>query len=132
MGNRATSKELIALGGRVRERRRELGYSQEKLAEYADISLNTVSRIEGGLSDMTVQVFQRLTKALKMDAGVLLGIEPPYEGEDAALRDALFRAQYLQDGERKVVSQTVLTLIDGLQSYIEAEKEEGGSHEKKI
>ena len=48
MGNRVVSKRLMEIGERIRERRQTLRWSQEKLAEMADVSLNTVSRIEGG------------------------------------------------------------------------------------
>ena len=47
LGRRAASQELVALGERIRERRTELCLSQEALAEKAEISANTVSRIEG-------------------------------------------------------------------------------------
>ena len=42
---------LRALGKRVRELRKERGYSQEKLAELADIHENHVRRIEGGTAN---------------------------------------------------------------------------------
>ncbi|MEY8332863.1 helix-turn-helix transcriptional regulator [Lachnospiraceae bacterium 47-T17] len=48
MGNRAGSQDLIELGNRIRDRRNEISMSQEKVAEQAGISANTVSRIEGG------------------------------------------------------------------------------------
>ena len=65
MGSRAISQGLIEIGERIRKRRQELRWSQEKLAEMADISLNTVSRVEGGQSDMSIEVFRRLTQALR-------------------------------------------------------------------
>ena len=48
MSNRAISTELIELGERIRKRRQEMKLSQESFAEKAGISVNTVSRIEGG------------------------------------------------------------------------------------
>ena len=47
MGNRAESQDLIKLGNRIRDRRQEISLSQEKVAEQAGISVNTVSRFEG-------------------------------------------------------------------------------------
>jgi transcriptional regulator with XRE-family HTH domain len=44
---------LRNLGKRVRELRRERGYSQERLAELADIHENHVRRIEGGTNPST-------------------------------------------------------------------------------
>lgn len=39
----------------------------------AAVSLNTVSRIEGGQSDMSIEVFRRLAQALGMSASELVG-----------------------------------------------------------
>ena len=57
MGNRAESQDLIELGNRIRDRRQEISLSQEKVAEQAGISVNTVSRIEGGQSAMSIEIF---------------------------------------------------------------------------
>ena len=48
MGSRAGSQGLIELGERIRQRRQEKNISQEIFAEKAGVSVNTVSRIEGG------------------------------------------------------------------------------------
>ena len=72
LGNRAESQEHICLGSRIRERRLSAGLSQEALAEKAGISPNTVSRIEGGLTEMYVETFRKLVHALGADAGTLL------------------------------------------------------------
>ena len=57
MGNRAGSQDLIDLGNRIRDRRHEIRLSQENVAERAGISANTVSRIEGGQSAMSIEIF---------------------------------------------------------------------------
>ena len=64
MGNRVVSQRLMEMGERIRNRRQTLRWSQEKLAEMADVSLNTVSRIEGGQSDMSIEVFRRLARVI--------------------------------------------------------------------
>ncbi|MFQ6805633.1 MAG: helix-turn-helix domain-containing protein [Lachnospiraceae bacterium] len=48
LGNRAGSQRLIQLGERIRQKRKDSHLSQETFAEKAGISVNTVSRIEGG------------------------------------------------------------------------------------
>lgn len=45
LGNRVGSQELIQLGERVRQKRKDCHLSQETLAEKVGISVNTVSRI---------------------------------------------------------------------------------------
>jgi transcriptional regulator with XRE-family HTH domain len=64
---------LLALGKRVRELRKERGLSQEKLAEHARIHENHVRRIEGGTANPSYLVLLRITKALGVRLGDLIG-----------------------------------------------------------
>jgi transcriptional regulator with XRE-family HTH domain len=66
------SSLLRALGKRVRELRKERGYSQEKLAERAGIHENHVRRIEGGTANPSYVVLVKLAKALGVEAGELV------------------------------------------------------------
>ena len=47
LGNRAVSQELIILGNRIRECRKEREFSQEILAEKSGVSTNTISVSKG-------------------------------------------------------------------------------------
>lgn len=49
LGNRVGSQELIQLGERVRQKRKDCHLSQETLAEKVGISVNTVSRINANI-----------------------------------------------------------------------------------
>ena len=82
MSNRAISTELIELGERIRKRRQEMKLSQESFAEKAGISVNTVSRIEGGQTAMSVEIFRKMIEILETDANILMG----KEGDDAEKR----------------------------------------------
>ena len=64
---------LRALGKRVRELRKERGYSQEKLAELASIHENHVRRIEGGTANPSYLVLVRIAGALAVTASDLVG-----------------------------------------------------------
>jgi len=66
------SSLLRALGKRVRELRKERGYSQEKLAERAGIHENHVRRIEGGTANPSYVVLVKLAKALGVTPGELM------------------------------------------------------------
>jgi transcriptional regulator with XRE-family HTH domain len=55
-----------ALGRRVRELRRALGLSQERLAERADLHWTYVSGIERGLHEPGLNVLSNLAKALEV------------------------------------------------------------------
>lgn len=114
MEKRAMSKELIDLGNRIRDYRLEAHLSQEMLAEKAGISANTVSRIEGGQTAMSIETFRKLIRILGVDANVLLG-EKAFKTEGVCqFEEILYRACHLKKGEQEVVLQTMSTLIDRL------------------
>lgn len=71
--SRARSRELIEIGERIRQRRKDSHLSQEAFAEKAGISVNTVSRIEGGQAAMSVEIFSKIVAILEADANELLG-----------------------------------------------------------
>ncbi len=58
-------EDLIDLGNRIRKRRQEIHLSQEVLAEKTGISPNTISRIEGGQTAMSIEIFRKLAVILK-------------------------------------------------------------------
>ncbi len=116
MGNRATSQKLIDLGNRIRERRQEVHMSQEELAEKAGINSKTVSRIEGGQTAMSVEILQKLTEALSVDANLLLGIVALPLEDDRQIREMFHRLRYLKQGEQDIVVQTMGALMDGLKN----------------
>lgn len=114
MGNRAGSQELIELGNRIRDRRQEMGMSQEKVAEQAGISVNTVSRIEGGQSAMSIEIFIRIVQVLGVDANRLLGVESTDGGDDEPCRKMLWHIRRLKQREQAALLQTVEALAEGL------------------
>lgn len=113
MSSRIVSQRLMEIGERIRKRRQSLRWSQEKLAEMADVSLNTVSRIEGGQSDMSIAVFQRIALALGMSASELVGDMEVME-EDGHIQRMSVRMRRLQKKDREVVFRTVDALVDAL------------------
>ena len=105
MGNRAGSQDLIELGNRIRDRRNEISMSQEKVAEQAGISANTVSRIEGGQSAMSIEIFIKMVQ--------ILGVSGQTK-EDGQCRKMFCRIRHLKQSEQMVVLQTMEALVDGL------------------
>jgi transcriptional regulator with XRE-family HTH domain len=63
---------LQAFGDRVRDRRHELGLSQEQLGERAGLHRNYISGIEQGRRNIAVVNIVKLATALKRDPGELL------------------------------------------------------------
>lgn len=110
-GKHAASQDLIEIGNRIQNRRAEARLSQKAVAREAGISAITVSRIEGGQTAMSIEIFMKLVKVLGADADELLGRTPAVDGR---LRDVFSRIQHLKQCEQAVILQTVETLVDGL------------------
>lgn len=116
MGNRAVSQVLIELGERIRKRRREVHLSQEAFAEKVGISVNTVSRVEGGQTAMSIEIFKKMVEILEVDADDLLG-KCPKEKEKNKYDTLVRRIQQLKENEQKIVLQTMEVLIDGINKF---------------
>jgi XRE family transcriptional regulator, regulator of sulfur utilization len=54
------------LGEAIRLRRKQLGFSQEKLAEKAELHPVYVSAVERGVKTISVDALMRIAKALKV------------------------------------------------------------------
>jgi len=60
------------LGENIRARRRNLGWSQEKLAEKADLHHNYIGDIERGEENVSVDALMRISVALKISLSDLV------------------------------------------------------------
>lgn len=60
------------LGENIRAARRRLGWSQEKLAEKADLHRNYIGDIERGEENVSVDALARIADALKIQVGDLV------------------------------------------------------------
>ncbi|WP_230536488.1 helix-turn-helix domain-containing protein [Streptomyces sp. OUCMDZ-3434] len=65
--------ERRALGDRIRERRMQQNLTQEKLAEKAGVSRDTVQRIERGTNDPRYSDLARIARALDTPLAELVG-----------------------------------------------------------
>lgn len=115
MGNRAVSQELIILGNRIREYRKERGFSQEILAEKSGVSTNTISRIEGGQMAMSVGILQKIVKALGVDANTLLGISTEVNETKIWVSAFSSRVQELKENEQEILKHTMNALIESME-----------------
>lgn len=95
----------------LKERRRKVGYSQEKLAEHLQVDRKTISRWEAGSSEPQPDVRPRLAAALKVDLDQLDTLiaepragasrapasEPPPRGvPSAGVSDDMIRREFLR------------------------------------
>ncbi len=63
------------IGKNLRKLRKKKGFSQEKLARLADISLNTLTKIESGFAKKpTIQTVVKLAKALGVSIDELVKV----------------------------------------------------------
>ena len=115
MGNRAVSQELIMLGNRIREYRKERGVSQEILAEKSGVSTNTISRIEGGQMAMSVGILQKIVKALGVDANTLLGVSTEVNETKIWVSAFSCRVQELKENEQEILKHTMNALIESME-----------------
>ena len=115
MGNRAVSQELIILGNRIRECRKEREFSQEILAEKSGVSTNTISRIEGGQMAMSVGILQKIVKALGVDANTLLGVSTEVNETEIWVSAFSSRVQELKENEQEILKHTMNALIESME-----------------
>ncbi len=66
------SAAAVAFGQRVRDRRTELGLSQERLADAAGLHWTFVGQVERGRRNLSLHNILKLAEGLECDAGQLL------------------------------------------------------------
>ena len=115
LGNRTVSQELIMLGNRIREYRKEREFSQEILAEKSGVSTNTISRIEGGQMAMSVGILQKIVKALGVDANTLLGVSTEVNETEIWVSAFSSRVQELKENEQEILKHTMNALIESME-----------------
>ena len=97
-----------AVGRRLRSRREALGMTRERLAEYADISVQFLADIETGRKGMTVQTLRKLVLALHCTADDLVF---GGEGAEPALSPALESRLSALTPEQADLAADILALV---------------------
>jgi len=69
----ATAQQLKLFGANLRRERLARGFTQERLAELADLNPRTLQKIEAGQTNILVTTAQRLRSAVGCAWGALLG-----------------------------------------------------------
>ncbi|MBR1754208.1 helix-turn-helix transcriptional regulator [bacterium] len=64
--------KLLELGNKIRLERMKRGFSQEKLAELANVSIRTISDIERGLTDIRYTNLLQIASAFEITTSELL------------------------------------------------------------
>lgn len=71
-------------GARILEMRKKRGYTREKLAEYADISVQFLADIERGQKSMTIRTLRNIAAALNVTTDYIVNGSGPFS-ENAEL-----------------------------------------------
>jgi len=65
-------EEMLEVGHRISSLRKSQGYTQERLAEMADISVQFLIQIEHGKKTMKIATLRRLSAALSVSADYII------------------------------------------------------------
>jgi len=67
------SRDIPLIGENIKRFRKKLGISQDKLSKLADVSYNTIIKIEsGGIKNPTIKTAQKIAKALSISVDELI------------------------------------------------------------
>lgn len=101
--------EKAALGKRIRESRISKGYTQQDLADRADIGVVYISEIERGIKMPSLNVFIKIVDALNVSADYVLRDELP-SGKEYICTEITEKLLILTPGQCK-------TALDILNAY---------------
>lgn len=88
-------------GARILEMRKKRGYTREKLAEYADISVQFLADIERGQKSMTIKTLRNIAAALNITTDYIVnGSEPFSENAELNLMLASLSPYKRQQAEK--------------------------------
>ena len=62
------------IGLKIKVLRKKLKYSQEKLAEFSDLSKTSISSIECGKSSPSIETLEKIAKALNIELKELVDV----------------------------------------------------------
>lgn len=105
--------DKTVLGSRIREARNRCNFTQEVLAEKADIGVMYLGEIERGIKMPSLNVFIRLVEALNISADYLLRDELN-SGKDFVFDELTTKLSPLTPKQRKAASDILDAFIRNL------------------
>lgn len=100
------------IGRRVRDMREYYGFTREKLAEFADISVQFLASIETGQKGMTAHTLYKISKSLNVSTDYLVTGKTPSDGDS---KIALL-LETLSEDEKNFAENILTSYIRGLSS----------------
>jgi transcriptional regulator with XRE-family HTH domain len=104
--------ELLA--ERIKTARKEKCYSQSKLAELAEVSTNTIGKLEINYTTVSLKTILNIANVLEVDINYLVSANPPNNKEATDL----FIESLLRDFTEKD-KQFLIQVISAMKSYKE-------------
>lgn len=102
--------DKVELGRKIQEARKKMGYTQESLAEKADIGIMYLGEIERGVKMPSLKIFIKLITALNISADYVLRDELP-SGKEYIFDEITKKLEDLTPKQRKAA-------VDILDAYI--------------
>ena len=100
----------IEVGQRITELRKKRNYTREKLAEFADISVQFLADIEKGRKGMTVNTLRKIAATLNVSTDYIVnGITPSMPHDDLAVMLAS-----MSDDARKHAEKLLMVYAEAL------------------
>lgn len=87
----------VSMGARIRSRRREMGLTQEQLAEAAEVSPSFLGHIERGTRTASIDTLVRLCLALDTSADAMLGLPALRRAKDLPGQVTVCPMELLED-----------------------------------
>ena len=98
------------IGSRLKEFRKKFGYSQEQVAERADMASNYLSRLEMGKENPTVDTLLKLSRAYKVELWELLNYG--HELDRKTLETRFCRiAKNAKEGDLRLIVKFINTIM---------------------
>ena len=105
--------DKVELGAKIREVRKECGYTQEKLAEMADIGTMYLGEIERGEKMPSLKIFIQLIESMNVSADYILRNELS-SGKEYVFDEITKKLEKLTPKQRKAAGDILDAYINNL------------------
>ncbi len=112
-------EQKYIIADNVRSYRKKQGITQMELAERADLSVDSIKRIESGNRGMSLDSFLRICNALRVPLSFLL-----YEQNDDVPYEEWVRCilETQSDNQKKYLLHMLQEMADGMEGLLESKK----------
>ena len=108
------SDPLALLATNVRALRAKGNWSTRALAQQAHVGRSSVVDLENGRTTLSLQLIDKLARALGVKTGSLLGKRPVARGEDEGLIEVVLSHNLVAARQRLMLTQEQLSLRSGI------------------